>query len=528
MEPQHCLLKVEGISKAFPGVQALDSLTLEVNCGEILALVGENGAGKSTLIKILSGVYRPDAGRILIEGQEMSFRSPIEAVQAGISVVYQELSLVPNLTVMENVFAGRPPRDRFTLMDTNAMQSRTKEMLDYFQVEFGPRTRVGGLSLGNQQLVEIIKALSANAKILILDEPTSSLSLQEAKILFERLRQLKERGITIIYVSHHLEEVFEICDRIAVLRDGRYVGDRQARETNENEVVSMMVGRDLGQMQPLTGGGPNGEELLRVEGFSRKGVFEEVSFRLHGGEILSFFGLVGAGRTEVARALVGLDALTAGSVSVCGKAVKISHPGAAMRQGLAYLSEDRKNEGLFLDKSIKENFLATNLKRVAPRGWLNWGKLRDLVQTYVQKLEVRTPSLDQKVNNLSGGNQQKVLLGEWLATEPNILIVDEPTRGIDVGTKQEIHKLLRSLAEEGKGILVISSDLPETLRISDRIAVMRKGRLVGVLSHAEASEERVMELAAGVGAGNGASGGPNGGANHGASNGVNNKEAIHS
>ncbi len=515
MESQQCLLNIEGVSKAFPGVLALDGLNMHLNCGEILALVGENGAGKSTLIKILSGVYRPDQGRILIDGQEASFRSPIEAVQAGISVVYQELSLVPNLSVMENVFAGRPPLDRFGLMDTGTMYARTKEMLDYFQVEFGPRSQVGSLSLGNQQLVEIIKSLSTHAKILILDEPTSSLSLQEANILFERLRQLRERGITIVYVSHHLEEVFEISDRIAVMRDGRYVGDRVTGETHENEIVSMMVGRDMGEMKPLVASEPCGSELLRVEGLARKGVFENISFDLHAGEILSFFGLVGAGRTEVAQALVGLEAATAGRVFVCGKEVKIHHPGAAMRQGLAYLSEDRKNEGLFLDKTIQENFLATNLRRVAPRGWLHWNVLRDLVAQYVKMLEVRTPSFDQKINNLSGGNQQKVLLGEWLATEPNILIVDEPTRGIDVGTKQEIHKLLRALAEAGKGILVISSDLPETLRISDRIAVMRKGRLVGFLSHAEANEERVMELAAGVGAGNGA-----------LKNGVNHKETI--
>jgi ribose transport system ATP-binding protein len=498
METNHPLLRVEGISKAFPGVQALSDLTMEVLPGEILALVGENGAGKSTLIKILSGVYKPDSGRILIGGREVAFRNPIEAVQAGISVVYQELSLVPNLSVAENVYGGRPPSGALGLMDVGAMNTATRDMLDKFQAQFSPHTPVGLLSLGNQQLVEIIKALSANAKILILDEPTSSLSLQEAKLLFERMRRLKERGITIIYVSHHLEEVFAISDRVVVLRDGKYVGTRPTGETNEHEIVSMMVGRELTEMESQAAQQPRGPEFLRVEGFSRKGVFEDVSFSVHSGEVLTFFGLVGAGRSEVARALIGLDDASSGQVFIHGKQAHISQPGAAMRQGLAYLSEDRKNEGLFLDKSVKENFMAPNLNRVAPGGWLRWNVLNTMVEDYIKRLEIRTPSLDQRLNNLSGGNQQKVLLGEWLATEPDILIVDEPTRGIDVGTKQEIHRLLRRLADQGKAIMVISSDLPETLRISDRIAVMSKGRLVGFIPRSDATEQKVMELAAGA------------------------------
>ena len=497
MAQEQVLLRVEGISKAFPGVQALSDVTLEANQGEVLAMVGENGAGKSTLIHILAGVYQPDTGRILLEGQEMHFEMPHEAEAAGISVVFQELSLVPNLTVAENVFAGRQPLGPIGLIDQRAMYRATQELLNLFGVDFKPNTQVGKLSMGNQQMVEIIKALARNAKVLVLDEPTSSLTLQEAARLFDRLRQLKAQGLAIIYVSHHLEEIFEISDRVAVLRDGKLVGVRPTAELDEHGVVSMMVGREL---EPLTENvyAEAGPEMLRVEGFSRSTVFKDINFTLHAGEVLTFFGLVGAGRTEVARALMALDHGATGRVSVRGQEVHIHSPSAAMKAGLAYLSEDRKNEGLFLDKTIMDNFLAPNLGKIAPGGWLQWNILQRITTKYTKQLDVRTPSLKQKLRNLSGGNQQKVFLGEWLATEPQILIVDEPTRGIDVGTKQEIHRLLRQLAAEGKAVMVISSDLPEALRVSDRIAVMREGRLTGFLSNSEATEERVMAYAAGI------------------------------
>ncbi len=412
-------------------------------------------------------------------------------------MVFQELSLVPNLSVAENVFANRQPLGAVGLIDQQAMNRATQELLNLFGVEFKPTTQVGRLSLGNQQMVEIIKALARNAQVLVLDEPTSSLTLQEAALLFDRLRQLRAQGLGIIYVSHHLEEIFEISDRVAVLRDGKFVGSRSTAEIDEHQVVGMMVGREL---EPLTENtvAAAGAELLRVEGFSRPPVFQDVTFNVCAGEVLTFFGLVGAGRTEVARALIGLDHGATGRVLVCGKETRIRQPQAAMRAGMAYLSEDRKNEGLFLDKTISDNFLAPNLSRVAPKGWLLWNVLEKIATDYTQKLAVRTPSLKQKLRNLSGGNQQKVFLGEWLATGPQILIVDEPTRGIDVGTKQEIHRLLRQLAQEGKAIMVISSDLPEALRVSDRIAVMRDGRLVGFIPAASATEENVMTLAAGV------------------------------
>ena len=498
MEQQQSLLKVEGVSKSFPGVRALSDVTLEAYRGEILAMVGENGAGKSTLIQILSGVYHPDSGKVYLEGHEVAFHSPHEAEAAGISVVYQELSLVPNLTVAENVFANRQPETALKLIDQRAMVRQTQDLLNMFSVDFKPTDRVGRLSLGSQQMVEIIKALARQAKVLILDEPTSSLSLQEADQLFARLRQLKEQGLTVIYVSHHLEEIFALSDRVAVLRDGQLVGVRQTSEMDEHQIINMMVGRDLSAIESRAATGQQGAELLRVENFSRKPQFQDVSFTVHAGEILTFFGLVGAGRTEVARALIGLDDKATGNVYVRGKPINMQNPGAAMKAGLAYLSEDRKGEGLFLDKSITENFMAPNLHQVAPRGWFKPSILQRITQEYTAQLEVRTPSLNQKLRNLSGGNQQKVLLGAWLATHPDILIVDEPTRGIDVGTKQEIHRLLRKLADEGKAIIVISSDLPEVLQVNDRVVVLREGKLVGSFDRADATEQNIMALAAGV------------------------------
>jgi ABC-type sugar transport system ATPase subunit len=491
------LLRVEQVSKAYPGVQALADVNLDLNAGEILALVGENGAGKSTLIQILTGALEPDTGCLFLDDQEIHFNHPQEAEAVGISAVYQELSLVNNLTVAENIFAGRQPLNGVKLINVGQMNRESQKWLDRFEATFPPTVRVSNLSVGNQQLVEITKAMSRNAQILVLDEPTSSLSLQEADRLFDLLRQLKDQGLGIIFVSHHLEEVFDISDRIAVLRDGEHVGTVLTKTSDEHQIISMMVGRDLGDLENLHGTeAERGAKVLKVSHFSKDGQFKDVSFDLHYGEILTFFGLVGSGRTEMARALIGMDVATAGTVELKDKSVRLSHPSDAMRLGMAYLSEDRKQEGLYLTKSLKENFLVTNLDKVAPKGWLLWDKLTALTKKYVQDLEIKTPSLDQKLRNLSGGNQQKVLLGMWLATEPDVLIVDEPTRGIDVGTKQEIHRMLRQLAREGKAILAISSDLPETLIISDRIAMMRQGQLKGILPVAEADEEKIMVLAA--------------------------------
>jgi ribose transport system ATP-binding protein len=493
------LFKAERISKAFPGVQALSDVNLDIRAGEILALVGENGAGKSTLIQILSGALAPDSGSIYLNDAEIHFNHPHEAEKAGISAVYQELSLVGNLNVAENIFAGYQPVGRLGLIDIKRMNQEAQRWLNEFSATFPATEKVGNLSMGNQQLVEIAKAMSRDAKVLILDEPTSSLTLSEAGLLFDLLRKLRERGIGILFVSHHLEEVFEISDRVTVLRDGQHVGTVHTAQSDEQEIVRMMVGRDLGDLENLHGSPEDlGDVALKVKGLSRSGKFQNINFDLRYGEILTFFGLVGAGRSEMARCIIGMDVATEGEIEIQGQKERLSHPADAMRLGMAYLSEDRKREGLYLDKTLKENFLVTNLRKVAPGGWLNWGKLDALTEKYVDLLTIRTPSLNQKLKNLSGGNQQKVLLGMWLATEPSVLIVDEPTRGIDVGTKQEIHRRLRELAKQGKAILAISSDLPETLIISDRIAVMREGVLEGILPVAEANEERIMVLAAGI------------------------------
>lgn len=493
------IFKAEQISKAFPGVQALNNVDLDIRAGEILALVGENGAGKSTLIQILSGALEPDSGSIFLDGQKVRFSHPHEAEQAGISAVYQELSLVGNLSVAENIYAGSQPVGRLGLIDVKKMIQDAQMWLDEFSATFPATEKVGNLSMGNQQLVEIAKAMSREAKVLILDEPTSSLTLSEASLLFDLLRKLRGRGIGILFVSHHLEEVFSISDRVTVLRDGQYVGTVQTAQSNEQEIVRMMVGRDLGDMENLHGSlEQRGDVALKVRKLSLPGKFRDISFDLHYGEILTFFGLIGAGRSEMSRCIIGMDSASEGEIEIQGQKTRLSHPADAIRLGMAYLSEDRKREGLYLDKTVKENFLVTNMRKVAPNGWLQWGKLEELTATFVNRLNIRTPSLNQKLKNLSGGNQQKVLLGMWLATEPNVLIVDEPTRGIDVGTKQEIHRMLRELAQQGKAIMAISSDLPETLIISDRIAVMREGVLVGIMPADEADEERIMALAAGI------------------------------
>lgn len=492
------LLRAEGISKAFPGVQALDQVTLEIFPGEIHGLVGENGAGKSTLIRILAGAIPRDAGRILWHGRPVEIADPRQARRMGIAVIHQELSLLPNLTVAANLFLGREPRTRWGGLDRRIMEEGAWRILRDLDLDLDPRALTGSLPFAQRQMLEIARALSENARLLIMDEPTSALSEREIHRLFHLLRDLKSRGVAVLFISHRLEEVFQIADRITVLRDGRHVGTFPIAEVTPSAVVRMMVGREMREMFVKTAT-PGAEALLEVRGLTRKGVFHEVSFEVRRGEIVGLAGLVGAGRTEVARALFGLDPVDRGEIRIEGRLVHIHSPIDAIQLGMAFIPEDRKAQALFLSMALRSNITISALPQVAPLGLLS-GRLLDAIAIpYIRHLNIRPPSPSMPVRYLSGGNQQKVVIARWLLLQPKILIMDEPTRGIDVGAKAEIHAIMDRLAREGKAILMISSELPEILGISDRILVMREGRIVGELSRAEATADRVLGLAMGGG-----------------------------
>jgi len=490
------LLEMKAVSKRFPGVQALDQVDFDLAAGEVHALVGENGAGKSTLMRILCGAYQPDDGEIYLSGERVVIQNPAQAQSLGISIVYQEFSLFANLSVAENIFVGRQPVSGYVgFVDRTAALRESKEYLDLFELAVDPDCPVGRLSVAQQQVVEIAKALSLDARILILDEPTSTLSEHETQLLFQTIRRLKERGLGIIYISHRLEEVFEIADRVTVLRDGHLVGTVSVSAVQPEALIRMMVGR---QLQDLYGGRVtgSGEEVLRVEGLSSSGHFEDVGFTLHRGEILGLAGLVGAGRTDVARAVFGAQRYDAGHIYLEGREVLIHSPKDAMRLGIAYLSENRYDDELFLRMSVRENITVTHLEKFSRLGFMFSSLEAEEVVRFVQRLSIRTPGIEQQVMNLSGGNQQKVILARWLAIHPKVLIADEPTRGIDVGAKAEIYALLHDLAAEGVGILFISSELPEILGMSDRILVMNEGRVAGEVSGDEATEELIVALSA--------------------------------
>ena len=495
------ILEARGITKTFPGVKALDRVDLRVKQGEVHALVGENGAGKSTLMLTLAGIHKPNEGEIYLDGEKVTFDSPHDAHQKGIGIVFQELSLVPNLSVAENIFAHRQPIKRFNMIDSKRLYDQTREMLALFDItEIDPSTEVRELSIANQQVVEILKAMSLNPKVLILDEPTSSLTDIEVKELFKNINTLKERGISFIYISHHLPEIFEIADTVTVLRDGQYVCDAQVQDINEDFLVTKMVGRTIGniygQRSPDT---KIGHVLFETKQLSRQGVFEDVTFHVDAGEIVTFAGLVGAGRTEVGRAIFGAEPADSGTIYLEGRQLSIKTPQQAIEHGIGYMSEDRKNQGLYLRFDLKSNFVANRLRNFCNTiGFLNDRKIEEYAGQCVRDFGVVTPSVHQDVNNLSGGNQQKVLLGSWFGIQPKLLIVDEPTKGVDVGAKSDIYKLLRNLAERGVGILMISSDLSEVLGLSDRILVMKNGRIASELSREEATEENVVAIASGV------------------------------
>jgi ABC-type sugar transport system ATPase subunit len=494
------MISIEQVTKSFPGVKALDAVSFDIRDGEVHGLVGENGAGKSTLIKILSGIYPQYEGKISFDGSPTRFNSAHEAQLGGIATIFQELTIIEELSVAENIFLGREPTRRLGMLDWGTMREKSEEVLRFLDTALDPRESVGRLSVANQQIVEICKALVLNSKIIIMDEPTSSLTDHEVHQLFLTIRRLKENGITILYVSHKIEEIFEICDSVTVLRDGRHIGTVRRSDTTPDRVISMMVGRSMNMMFPPRTA-ELGERILSVRDLAREGEFEGVSFDLHGGEIIGFAGLIGAGRTELARALFGATDLDRGEIDLFGeKTGSFSHPNRAISRGIAYLSENRKGEGLMLELSIRENMSLPILKKLAPYFFVQSGRERSLVKSFVSKFKIKMTSIEQIVESLSGGNQQKVIISKLLLTESKVFIFDEPTRGIDVGAKYEIYKIMNDLTVEGKGIIFISSELPEVLGVSDRIFCMREGRLVREFTRDEAEPELVMKvLAAGVG-----------------------------
>lgn len=490
------LLLMEDIDKSFPGVHALNQCRFELHSGEVHALVGENGAGKSTMMKILSGIYKKDTGRILVKGKEVDIPNPRAAQHLGISMIHQELNLMPHLTVAQNIFIGREPRKSSFLLDENEINEKTQQLLAMMHLKLDPRTKVGDLTVATQQMVEIAKALSFNSEVLIMDEPTAALTESEIAELFRIIRQLKEKGVGIVHISHRLEELKQISDRITVMRDGRYIDTVPTAEVSIDRIISMMVGRTIYESAPEVPENPSQEIVLEVKNLNRGSVLRNVSFNLKRGEILGFAGLMGAGRTEVARAVFGADRMDSGEVYVFGQKVQINSPGDAVKYGVGYLSEDRKRYGLALGMDVETNIvLATFKKFLSMLGWVNQAQTRETADHYVKALKIKTPSLQQQVKNLSGGNQQKVVIGKWLTRNCDILIFDEPTRGIDVGAKSEIYRLLNDLAQQGKSIIMISSELPEILRMSHRIVVMCEGRITGELSFAEATQEKIMTYA---------------------------------
>ena len=490
------VLALRGIRKKYPGVIALDGVDLELLAGEVHVLLGENGAGKSTLMKIISGAVVRDAGEILIGGAPAEIRGPRHAQELGIGIIYQEFNLIPHLTAGENIFLAREPRLAPGVIDQRALMRAAQKILDDLGVAIDARALVSRLSVAQQQMVEVAKALSLDAHVLMMDEPTSALTAQEIKELFAAIRRLKARGVAIVYISHRMEELFAIGDRVTVLRDGRHVGTRAIGETSMPELVRLMVGRDLKDQFPKTAA-PVGAEALRVEGLRRDGVLHDISFTLRRGEVVGVAGLMGSGRTELARAIFGADRIDGGRVFVRGVERRVASPRAAIDLGLGFLTEDRKHQGLVLALSVQENTCLPSVGEFSRFGVMQPARESAATAQRIAELRIKTPGPHQRVGHLSGGNQQKVVLGKWLTTDADILIFDEPTRGIDVGAKVEIYQLINQLAARGAAVLMISSELPEVLGMSDRILVMHAGRIAGEFTAAEATQEKILAAALG-------------------------------
>ena len=487
-------LQLHRVVKSFGPVVALRSGSLTLERGSIHALIGENGAGKSTLVKIVAGLYRRDAGEFLLDGEPVDFTSTAQSKAAGIAVIYQEPTLFPDLSVTENIFMGRQPTGALGRIDRKAMRAEAVEIFERLGVALDPDRVTEGLSIADQQIIEIAKAISLDARVLIMDEPTAALSGVEVERLFAVARSLRDEGRALLFISHRFDEVFDLCDTVTVMRDGSYIDTTAIVDTTVDDLVRQMVGRDVTELFPKLPA-EVGDVVLEVEGLTRKGVFRDISFTVRSGEIVGLAGLVGAGRSEVARAIFGVDVYESGSVRLAGRALPKGNPRLATTRGIALVPEDRRKQGLVLDDGVSRNITLAIRSKLAKWGLLWTGRENEAAAVWASRLEVKTAALDAEAGTLSGGNQQKVVLGKWLATEPKVLIVDEPTRGIDVGTKAEVHRLLSQLAQQGLAILMISSELPEVLGMADRVLVMREGRLTGEFPRTEATPEAVMYAA---------------------------------
>ncbi|ASY72982.1 Inositol transport system ATP-binding protein (plasmid) [Sinorhizobium fredii CCBAU 83666] len=490
------LLTAEGVRKEFPGVVALDDVEFKLKRGTVHALMGENGAGKSTLMKILAGIYHPDQGEVKLRGVDIQLKSPLDALENGIAMIHQELNLMPFMTVAENIWIRREPKNRFGFVDHGEMHRMTAKLFERLKINIDPEIEVRHLSVASRQMVEIAKAVSYESDVLIMDEPTSALTEREVAHLFEIIRDLRSQGIGIVYITHKMNELFEIADEFSVFRDGKYIGTHASSQVTRDDIIRMMVGREITQMFPKEEV-PIGDVVLSVKNLTLNGVFQDVSFDVRAGEILGVAGLVGSGRSNVAETLFGVTPASSGTIAIDGKELVIDNPNTAIRNRMAFLTEDRKDTGCLLILDILENMQVAVLQdRFVKRGFVSEKEITAACEEMSRKLRVKTPNLQERIENLSGGNQQKVLIGRWLLTNPHILILDEPTRGIDVGAKAEIHRLVTELARNGVAVIMISSEMPEVLGMSDRIMVMHEGRVTGFLDRAEATQIKVMELAA--------------------------------
>ena len=493
------LLTIKELTKRFPGVLAVDRVSFSLNKGEILALIGENGAGKSTLTNMLSGVHKPDQGQIMLDSEPLKLSSSHDAIKHGISMVFQELSLVETLSVSENIFANRHPVGKLNNIHWRQLYQDTKDLLERFDIKINPNQLIKRFSMGQQQILEILKAISTNPKVLILDEPTSSLTEAETNYLFKNMRKLRDEGMSFIYITHKLSEVFEIADRVVVMRDGRYVGSKPVSEVNENDLVAMMVGREIEDQYGQVTDRLNGDAYFKVKNFSYKKTFRNVCFALKKGEILGFAGLVGAGRTEMAQSIFGIEPKDSGKLFLDGNEIYISKPKEAIKQRIAYLTEDRKDLGLFLGMPVKDNLIAASLATVTSKiGLIKKKLVKQNARQKVKEFSIATPTIHKKILNLSGGNQQKCLVAMWMNILPKVIIFDEPTRGVDVGARAEIYQKLREFAAQGTGIIMISSDLPELIGMCDRILVMHQGTIQGEVLRDDFSEELILSYAAGI------------------------------